>query len=117
MDNNCIFCRIIDKQIPTEKFIAENENFVAFLDANPKSKGHSLIVPKRHYHTALDLPDELFSEMFSIGKRIAADNIKKNKATGFNLVINNFKSAGQIVHHVHLHVIPRYDGEKIKVLD
>ncbi len=114
--DDCIFCKIASKQVKAD-FIIENYNFVAFLDANPKSKGHTLVVPRRHFTTALDMPDEMFSEMFSLGKRIAIDNIKKNKATGFNLVINNFKSAGQIVHHVHLHVIPRYDGEKIRVLD
>lgn len=112
---DCIFCKIIKKQILT-KFIAENENFAAFLDANPKSKGHSLVVPKRHYATALDMPDESYSEMFSLAKKIAADSIKKNKATGFNFLINNFKSAGQHVPHVHLHVIPRYDGENVKVV-
>ena len=116
MEDECVFCKIVDKQIQT-KFIAENENFISFLDANPKSKGHALVIPKRHYSTALDMPDELYSEMFSLAKRIVAHSIKKNKATGFNFLINNFKSAGQVVRHVHLHIIPRYDGEKVKVID
>jgi len=105
----CIFCKIAKKEKPQE-IIAENDNFIAFLDVNPKSKGHALVVPKRHYQTALDLPDDLYSEMFSLAKKIAMDNIKNNKATGFNLLINNFKSSSQIVNHVHLHVIPTYEG-------
>ncbi|MBI2449780.1 HIT domain-containing protein [Candidatus Pacearchaeota archaeon] len=116
MDEECIFCKIASKKIQT-KFIGESENFISFPDKNPKSKGHALVVSKRHYQTALDMPDELYSEMFSIAKKIMAYNIKNNKATGFNLVINNFKSAGQVINHVHLHVIPRYNGKKINVLD
>jgi len=111
---DCIFCKIIKGEIESEK-IFESENFVAFLDANPQTKGHCLVVPKKHYKTLLDVPSVLFGEFLSSVQEVAMKQIKETKSSGFNLIMNNFKVAGQIVPHVHMHVIPRKDGDGFRV--
>lgn len=108
-NQDCIFCKIIRKELQTE-IIDETNNFIAFPDANPKTKGHTLIIPKRHYVNLMDMPSDLANEMISFCKKIAAIRLREG-AAGFNLIINNFPAAGQIVMHAHLHIIPRYEEE------
>lgn len=108
-DKECIFCKIANKEIETE-IIEESENFVAFPDANPKTEGHTLIVPKQHFHNLMDLPIDLSSEMIDMAKKVARERLD-NDAEGFNLIMNNFEAAGQAVKHAHLHIIPRKKGD------
>jgi len=111
----CIFCKIIDGKIPCSK-IYEDDNFWIMDDANPAADGHCLIIPKKHYSTILDMPPSLGTELVSLAKGQGLRLIKEKKAEGFNLIQNNFSSAGQVVMHVHFHIIPRKakDGLKIK---
>ena len=106
---DCIFCKIAKKEISSE-IIFENDNFIAFLDANQKVLGHTLIVPKKHFVNILDLPSNLASEMFDLIKKIAEKRLKEGYE-GFNLVMNNFPAAGQAVMHTHVHLIPRKKGD------
>lgn len=113
--NDCIFCKIIKGELKSE-FVRESDNFIAIRDANPISEGHTLVIPKRHYATLLDMPKALGCEMLEFSKEVASELIKKKLGTGFNLITNNFPSAGQFVMHVHFHIIPRKEGDGIKYL-
>jgi histidine triad (HIT) family protein len=112
---DCIFCKIVKKEIPS-KIIEESENFLAFPDINPQVKGHTLIITKEHYETFLDLPKNLGNELIEFTKKIAKKQMKENNATGFNLLNNNFKVAGQVVDHWHLHLLPRKESDQVKNL-
>ena len=102
---DCIFCKIIAGEIPTEK-IYEDDNFIVVLDINPVTKGHTLIIPKKHFKTLLDAPSTIGSDFFSIAKKIALDLMEKGNE-GFHFIINNFKAGQQEVDHIHAHIIPR----------
>lgn len=112
--SNCIFCSIVDKQIPS-KTVYEDDKFLAFLDIAPGSKGHVLIVPKIHAENLLDLPDEYASSILPLAKKIAAGMKKVLSFTDFNIIQNNGPLAGQSVNHYHMHIIPRYDGSEVSL--
>jgi len=116
MENDCIFCKIAKKEIKAN-IIYEDDNFIAFPDANPRADSHTLIIPKKHYKTILDMPSTLGNEMLDAIKSIAMDLIKQGKAEGFNIIINSFEPAGQVVHHAHVHIIPRKKGDRLKILE
>lgn len=108
--NDCIFCKIARGEIPA-KIIYESENFIAFPDANPKVKGHTLIIPKKHFVNLIDLPAVSGSELVDAIKKIFEIK-QKEGCEGFNLIMNNFSAAGQAVMHAHLHFLPRKKGDK-----
>ena len=112
-DDNCIFCKIANGEIPS-KTIYEDDMFRAILDLGPAAKGHALLLPKDHYADLFALPDETAAAAIVTAKKIAAGMKEKLGADGFNLVQNNGEVAGQTVFHFHLHMIPRYqtDGQK-----
>jgi len=112
--SDCIFCKIAAGKIKTEK-IADTDNFIVINDANPIAEGHCLIISKNHYENVLDLPTTLGIELLDLTKKQSARLIKEHKAEGINLVQNNFKAAGQIVKHYHLHIIPRKMGDNVKL--
>ncbi len=111
MLDKCIFCRIVKKEIPAE-FVAETESFMAFPDVHPRTKGHTLIVPRKHFVNVIDMPAAYGEELMDIIKRVAEKRIKEG-AEGFNLVNNCGKSAGQVVMHCHFHLIPRKKDEEV----
>ena len=102
---DCIFCKIIKGELPAEK-IFENEEIIAFKDINPKAKTHLLIVPKKHIPTINDLNEAEGDELL-IGKMtlVARDLAQEKGLSGYNLQFNVGKSAGQVVFHIHLHLI------------
>jgi len=103
----CIFCRIAAGRAPAAKVI-ETSRVLAFLDIAPVHYGHTLVIPKEHYETFLELPDELWLEMGQVSRRVARALRQVMFARGFNIMMNNFDAAGQVVFHAHLHVIPRF---------
>lgn len=104
---NCIFCKIINGDIPAAK-VYENEHVLAFLDISQVTKGHTLIIPKLHQQDVFELEPDTAKEIFSIVPKIA-NAIKDTYAPiGLNILNNNGKPAGQAVFHYHLHLIPRY---------
>jgi histidine triad (HIT) family protein len=109
----CIFCQITEGKIPVEK-IYENDNFYSIPDRNPVVDGHSLVISKKHFGNILDLPSSLGSECLDCVKKTALKLMKEKKASGFNVVNNNFSSAGQIVEHTHIHILPRKEGDGVK---
>jgi len=105
---NCIFCEIIQG---TRKghFIYEDENYVAFLDKYPIDKGHSLVLPREHHEQVTDMNPEKVGELFSIVPKIAKAVVNTTKADAFSMAQNNGRAAKQIVPHVHVHIIPRFN--------
>ncbi|MFH1855250.1 MAG: HIT family protein [bacterium] len=110
----CIFCDIIEGKIPADT-VFENDKILVFLDINPVNLGHTLVVPKTHFNSLEETPDELASEMMKVAKKVGAVLTEAIGADGFNLGLNNGKAAGQVVRHVHLHVMPRFSDDGLKL--
>jgi|SRR3989344_6686407 len=108
----CIFCKMARKEISAD-FVAETNNLIAVLDKYPKTPGHILIIPKKHYVTFLDIPNKLSEEVFQLIKKIGSEILEKKKGDGFNIHMNNLPPAGQVVMHAHIHIIPRKEGDNI----
>ena len=113
--NDCVFCKIVKGEIPTKR-IYENTNFIAFPDANPRVRGHSLVMPKKHVEDFLGLDKEYGESLVDAIKNTAKKVMKDNRAKGFNIINNNSRVAGQIVEHLHFHIIPRKEGDSVRVL-
>ena len=115
-DDNCIFCKLANKDIPTN-IIYEDDRFTVILDASPATKGHALILPKNHAANIYELPDEDASAVFVLAKKLATKITEILHCDGFNIVQNNGEVAGQTVFHFHMHLIPRYlnDGNQDKL--
>lgn len=111
-DNACIFCRIAQKQVPAN-LVYEDEKALAFLDIRPLNEGHTLVIPKAHYETIFEIPQELITYLHGITKRVAIAVKKATKADGISITQQNGKAASQEVFHLHVHVIPRYEGQKL----
>ena len=101
---DCIFCKIIKKEIPA-KIIAETEKSLAFMDAFPLTKGHSLVIPKKHYEKVQDISLEDNADLFETVRKTIAKVDKITNAT--LLAVHNGKASGQEIPHVHVHLIPR----------
>ncbi len=113
-EDNCIFCKIANGEIPS-RTIDENEWFRVVLDMGPATKGHALILPKEHYRNLYDLPEDCASEVLKMAKKTALKMQERLHCDGINLVQNNEETAGQTVFHFHMHIIPRFkdDGQVI----
>ena len=111
--NDCLFCKIVAGKIPANK-VYEDENVLAFLDIAPNNPGHTLAIPKKHYETYLDTPDETLGDLSVKIKKIATGVKKATGAEGMNIFVNAHKAAGQIVPHLHVHIIPRYFSDNFK---
>ncbi len=112
--HNCIFCKIVSGTLPAAR-ILETPRVLAFLDIAPVNYGHTLVIPKGHYPNLLDLPDDLWLEMGQACRRVAQALRTALEAQGFNLGMNNFEAAGQEVFHAHVHVIPRYFTDGLRL--
>ena len=109
----CVFCAIADGTAPAVSIHADDD-YLAILDIRPFTRGHTLVIPKRHSVDLTDTPAATLAGMLAVGQRIArATRASGLAATGNNLAINDGKSAMQSVFHIHLHVIPRRDGDKM----
>lgn len=107
---DCIFCKIVNKEIPAT-VIFEDDDVLAFMDIGPIIKGHALVIPKNHYDSVTETPDEILAKMHITAKKIAAAQMNALGADGVNIMQNNGASAGQEVEHIHIHVIPRFEND------
>ena len=112
MKNDCIFCAIGAGEIPSFK-VYEDDIAVAYLDINPFSEGHTLVIPKAHSTGLLDTDDATLAAVLARVRRVAAHLKAALPCDGFNILQNNGAAAGQTVMHLHFHIIPRYDGEPV----
>lgn len=109
-EENCIFCKIVEGSIPSVT-VYEDENFKAILDVNPAVRGHVIILSKKHAANLFELSDEDASAVMVVAKKIATAVKKTYQCDGVNVLQNNGKAAGQTVFHLHVHVIPRFEGD------
>ncbi len=104
---DCIFCKIVAGQVPCKEIYSDSD-VMAFLDVNPVSPGHTLIIPKKHYVELDDIPEELLMKIAKIAKKLTLQYKKKLNNTGTNILNASGKDAQQSVGHFHLHLVPRY---------
>ena len=111
---DCLFCKIVKGELPSSK-LYEDEDTLAFLDLFPVNKGHSLVIPKEHYETIFDVPSEILSKVSPVMKNVA-DAVKKGvNADGISIAQSNGKDAGQVIPHIHFHVMPRFKDDGLKL--
>lgn len=108
-EKDCIFCKIARKEIKVQ-VIVESDNFLAFPDAHPKIKGHTLIISKKHFVNLVDMPAVLGNELLDMVKKVGL-GYKQD----FNVVVNTGQEAGQVIMHFHLHVLPRKKGDGFRM--
>ena len=109
---NCIFCKMVAGQIPVTK-IYEDQVVFAFLDINPVSDGHALVIPKQHFEKLHDCPAEVLSQVSSRLGKIAKAVVDAMHSEGYNVLCNNGTAAGQLVRHLHFHIIARSTGDGV----
>lgn len=105
----CVFCDIVEGKIPSKK-IYENNSIIAILDISQTTKGHTLLIPKKHYDNLLSTDEDVLKEMITVAKSLGNKIVQNLNATGLNILINTNESAGQTVMHTHMHLIPRYNS-------
>ncbi|RKY25518.1 MAG: HIT family protein [Planctomycetota bacterium] len=110
--NDCIFCKMAAGQVPVTK-IYEDEIVLAFLDIGPVSDGHTLVIPKQHFEKLHDCPQQLLGQVGSCLGRIARAVEVAMSSDGYNVLCNNGRAAGQLVEHLHFHIIPRNSGDGV----
>jgi len=110
---DCLFCKIINGEIPATK-VYEDDNVLAFLDIHPVNPGHTLIVPKVHSDELLGTDDKVLEQMIVVTKRVAAAILRGLGYEAFNLEQNNGKIAGQVIPHLHWHIVPRRADDGLK---
>jgi histidine triad (HIT) family protein len=110
--DSCIFCQIAQKRVPAN-LVYEDEKAMAFLDIRPLSEGHTLIIPKSHYENIFGIPEELIMHIHGVTKRVALAVKKVTQADGISIMQQNGKAAGQEIFHLHVHIIPRFEGQKL----
>jgi histidine triad (HIT) family protein len=109
---SCIFCRIIEGNIPSIKLYEDNKTF-AFMDINPKSDGHTLVIPKQHSVTILEISEEDVAAVAASTRKLALAIQKALSPDGLSLMQSNGSAAGQEVDHFHVHIMPRWQGDRL----
>ena len=107
---DCVFCKIVNGAIPALK-VHEDDNCICFLDIQPANPGHTLVVTKDHYPTLSETPDERLGGLFTVVKKIGRTAAESVGADGFNVMVNNGTVAGQVIPHLHVHVVPRFEDD------
>lgn len=110
MVEHCVFCKIARNEAPAS-FVYEDRGVIAFLDARPINEGHTLLITREHYEDIYEVPDEEVGHLFKIVKKVAYAVKKSEKADGISIVQNNGRAANQVVFHLHVHIIPRYERQ------
>ena len=113
-NESCLFCKIANGTIPCYK-VYEDNDVIAFLDIAPATRGHTLVVPKEHFIDMANAPKDVIDKAFEVAQLIAQAEISQLGASGVNVISNIGESAGQSIRHFHIHVIPRYDNDGLKL--
>lgn len=111
---DCIFCKIVKGELPSYK-VYEDEHTLAFLDISPVNHGHTLVIPKKHHSNMEDINQEELNQVIATVKKIGQAVKEKLGAPSYNIGENNDKEAGQIIPHIHFHVIPRFGNDCLKL--
>jgi histidine triad (HIT) family protein len=111
-DESCIFCKIVHKQAPAS-IVYEDETLIVFLDIRPLNIGHALVIPKAHYVDIFNIPEKELSQVHKVAKQVSFAIKKATNADGISIIQQNGKAAGQDIFHLHVHVVPRFEGQKL----
>jgi histidine triad (HIT) family protein len=111
-DESCIFCKIVRKQAPAS-IVYEDEVVMVFLDLRPLNIGHTLVIPKAHYVDIFDIPEKELSQVHKVAKQVSFAIKKATNADGISIIQQSGKAAGQDIFHLHVHVVPRFEGQKL----
>ena len=111
---DCIFCKIVDGKIPAAK-VYEDSKVISFLDIMPANKGHCLVVPKKHSQTLIEMEEDDLIATIKAAKKVASALSLSFGNGSFNIVMNNGKEAGQVVNHAHIHIIPRFQKDRLRI--
>jgi histidine triad (HIT) family protein len=111
LTEHCTFCKILRNE-KTASYVYEDDRTIAILDKRPVNEGHTLVIPKKHYENLYEIPDEEVAYLFMIVKRVASAVKKASNADGISIFQNNGRAAGQVIFHVHVHIIPRHEGQR-----
>jgi histidine triad (HIT) family protein len=109
----CIFCKIVEGELPSYK-VYEDKDVLAFLDINPVKDGHTLVIPKKHYPNLEEIPEKDLQKVIVAVKKIGQSLKNGLGVDSYNVCENNDPAAGQIIPHIHFHLIPRYEGDELK---
>ena len=112
MNEKCIFCKIIAGEIPSDK-IYEDDSVLAFMDIRPVGRGHVLVLPKKHTADLLSADDEILRDLMPKVKRIGVAAMEAVNAQAINISTNNGAASGQIIFHLHFHLIPRFSNDNL----
>ncbi len=115
MKEDCIFCKLANGVLETNT-LYEDEEFRVIFDASPANQGHVLVIPKEHAANIFELSEDMTAKAFLLAKKVAAVLKEVTGCDGINILQNNGEAAGQTVFHLHIHVIPRYQKEKEKMI-
>ena len=107
---DCLFCKIMAGEVPSKKVYEDGSTYV-ILDINPRNPGHMLVMPKKHYETILEVPEKEAADLFKTAKKMAGRCMSGVRAEGVSIAQSNGRVAGQVVQHMHIHVIPRFSTE------
>jgi len=110
VSSECIFCKIAAGELSSAK-VYEDTDIIAFLDIAPVVKGHTLVVPRKHFSLITDTPPDLLAKAIKVARRIAVAQVAALNADGLNVTQANGEIAGQVVPHIHFHVIPRFEKD------
>jgi diadenosine tetraphosphate (Ap4A) HIT family hydrolase len=110
---SCIFCKIVRKEAPSS-VIYEDDDVLAFMDIRPVAEGHALVISKEHFENIYDVPEEVICKIHKIVKRVALALNETVKPDGISIVQQNGTAANQDVFHIHVHLIPRYEGQRMR---
>ena len=110
--DDCLFCKMVAGRIPVTK-IYEDEVVLAFLDIGPISDGHTLVIPRKHFERLHDCPTQLLGQVASHLGKIARAVADAMNSDGYNVLCNNGRAAGQLIEHLHFHIIPRNSGDGV----
>jgi histidine triad (HIT) family protein len=113
-DPDCLFCKIVAGEIPAT-VVAEDERTIAFMDINPATRGHLLVIPRAHARDLHEIDPEDLRAVVTSAQELAARQVERLGADGVNLVNSNGAAAWQTVFHFHMHVIPRYTGDPLRL--
>ena len=112
--DDCIFCQIVAGEAPAT-IVDSDERTVAFMDINPATRGHTLVVPRAHYADLAEIPDDELATCVQAARRLAERAVERLEADGVNLLNAQGRAAWQTVFHFHFHVIPRYEGDPLRL--
>jgi histidine triad (HIT) family protein len=104
--HDCIYCKIVRRELPAE-ILHDDDDVCAFLERNPINPGHAIVVPKTHFNSLTQIPEDLMGRLFSVATSLAQSIVRVTDSDAFNLHVANGECIGEVIPHSHVHVIPR----------